>query len=113
MVNPVDHIADVVQVAGNPGELRLAGCTAEIEQQVLRKIGRARHMGEAVLRVAHGLQRFVRFPDIGGNLLVAAHTLFRDQTVPSFLHFAPGKPGNSFSIRPEGRTRKGKCVKLP
>ena len=59
MAGTVYNIADVVQIPGDPGELRLPLGIAELEQNVLRDVRHMDDMGEAVLRVADVEHRLV------------------------------------------------------
>ena len=67
VVNPVNDVADVMQVAGNLCQLRLAFGVAEREQDVTRRFRNASDMSEAVLREAHVDERFVRPLNIGAD----------------------------------------------
>ena len=78
VVVAVDHIADVVHEAGNPGQLLVVLPIAQLVQDAGGVLGAAGHVGEAVLGKAPGHQGLVGLGDVGADLLGLAHLLVGD-----------------------------------
>ena len=77
VVEPVDAVADVVQVAGDGRQLGLARRVAEPQQHVLGGAGDDAAVPRPVLGVAEHAQVLVRLVDEDLDLVVAAHVVER------------------------------------
>ena len=64
MIGPVDHIADVVQEAGNAGQFHGALIVAQGSEDLGGAFCHLGHMAEGVLGVAHGSQVVVGAADV-------------------------------------------------
>ena len=60
MVDAVDDVADIVQIPGDLGKLRLSFAVPEGEKNIACGLRHTPHVGKAVLRVAHIGKGFIR-----------------------------------------------------
>ena len=65
MIDPVDDVSDIVQIARDLRQLRIALGKAHRDQDVVRGLRDLADMRKAVLGVAQSDQRLVRFADVG------------------------------------------------
>ena len=75
VVVAVDHVADVVHVGGDPGQLHLFRGVAQLGQDAGGHLGALGHVGEGVLRKAQRRERGVRLGDVGADLRRTPHHL--------------------------------------
>jgi len=88
VVHAIDDVADIVEIAGDLGKLCLAGGIAEGEENTLGGFGHLGDVGEAVLGIAEGDQRFVGLADIalnGGVALDLFNGNFHENGIPFSL----------------------------
>ena len=86
VVEPVDAVADVVQVAGDGGQLGLALGVAQAQQHVLGDLRDQPGVPVAVFRVAEHAEVVVGLADEDLHLVVAPHVLEGDR------HYRTSKP---------------------
>lgn len=86
MINPVDKIADIMQITGNLGQFHSAFRIAKCLQNIACFFGNQCHMGKAMLGKAQCGQGGIRLADVGIDGFILAD-LFVGQTITllSFL----------------------------
>ena len=87
VVHPIDQIADVVEIGGDPGQLDLMVVIAEDPQDLPRQIRHPADMGKAVFRKAKGGEGFVRPGDIGIDGGVPPQSLIGDHSCLHWISF--------------------------
>ena len=75
MVHPVDDIADIVEITGDGGQLRVPLGIAQRQQDAAGGVRHLGHMGEAVLGKTQRDERLVRLADIAADLLAVLNIL--------------------------------------
>ena len=75
VIDPVDQIADIVQIARDLRQLHRVGVVAEGFENIACGLRHVGHVGKAVLRIAERDQRLVRLLNISADRFVGSYFL--------------------------------------
>ena len=86
VLDPVDEIADIVKISGDPGEFDRSFVVPERFEYVPRGFGNKSYVSETVLGKSERGERHIRLTDIGSDFFVVLDFFVRHIIIVPFLN---------------------------